>query len=204
MLYAKKHKMAPIHSRIEKPPNSCLQNLTHSGVVLGGVSSLRPSRRRYSAALAFVSPCHTHTHTHTPCYMSTHTSLSDWSFTDAEPRHSNKLLCISPPTWVLTYSRGVLPTAQDRTVLLSSTAPKWQRQTSVYTKSHYITYSQSETGREGGSQWRQRCFADDHQRQHITDRRNDHNNNNNSSVCDIIIIIIERVVVSQTHASTLA
>jgi len=56
MLYAKKQRIAPIHSRIENPPNSCLQNLTHSGMVLGGVNSLRPSRRRNSAAFAFVRP----------------------------------------------------------------------------------------------------------------------------------------------------
>jgi len=57
MLYAKKQRIAPIQRRIENPPNSCLQNFTHSGIVLGGVSSLRPSLRRYSAAFAFVRPC---------------------------------------------------------------------------------------------------------------------------------------------------
>lgn len=49
--------MAPIHSRMEKPPNSWRQNLTHSGVVGGGVRALRPSLARYSAALALVKPC---------------------------------------------------------------------------------------------------------------------------------------------------
>lgn len=49
--------MAPIQSRMEKPPNSCRQNLTHSGVVGGGVKAFGPSLARYSAALALVKPC---------------------------------------------------------------------------------------------------------------------------------------------------
>lgn len=36
--YAMKHRMAPSQSKRENPPNSCLQNLTHSGVVFGGLS----------------------------------------------------------------------------------------------------------------------------------------------------------------------
>lgn len=48
--------MAPIHSRIEKPPKSWRQNLTHSGVVGGGVSALGPSRARISWALLWVRP----------------------------------------------------------------------------------------------------------------------------------------------------
>lgn len=56
MAYAKKQRKAPIHSRMEKPPNSWRQNLTHSGVVGGGVRALGPSLARYSAALALVKP----------------------------------------------------------------------------------------------------------------------------------------------------
>lgn len=52
-----KQRMAPTHRRREKPPNSCWQNLTHSGVVGGGVRALGPSRARISAALALVRPC---------------------------------------------------------------------------------------------------------------------------------------------------
>lgn len=51
--------MAPIHSRIEKPPKSWRQNLTHSGVVGGGVSALGPSRARISWALLWVRPWET-------------------------------------------------------------------------------------------------------------------------------------------------
>ena len=47
---------APIHSNIENPPNSCRQNLTHSGVVGGGVRALGPSLARISAARAVVKP----------------------------------------------------------------------------------------------------------------------------------------------------
>ena len=36
--------MAPIHKRVENPPKRLRQNLIHSGVVFGGVSSLYPSR----------------------------------------------------------------------------------------------------------------------------------------------------------------
>lgn len=56
MAQARKQRMAPIHSRMENPPKSCRQNLTHSGVVGGGVRALGPSRARYSAALALVRP----------------------------------------------------------------------------------------------------------------------------------------------------
>lgn len=50
-------KAAPIHRRMEKPPIICLRNLTISGVALGGVSALGPSRARISAALALERPC---------------------------------------------------------------------------------------------------------------------------------------------------
>ena len=49
--------MAPIHSRMEKPPKSWRQNFTHSGVVGGGVRALGPSRARISWALLWVRPC---------------------------------------------------------------------------------------------------------------------------------------------------
>lgn len=92
--------MAPIHSSMEKPPNSyirrweggksvwfdwllnwishllliicveleiegdldftCLQNLTHSGVVGGGVRAFGPSRARISLALDLERPCGRH------------------------------------------------------------------------------------------------------------------------------------------------
>lgn len=48
--------MAPIHRRIEKPPKSWRQNLTHSGVVGGGVRALGPSRARMSWARWLVRP----------------------------------------------------------------------------------------------------------------------------------------------------
>lgn len=48
--------MAPIHRRVENPPKSCLQNLTHSGVVGGGVNALGPSRARISFARAVLNP----------------------------------------------------------------------------------------------------------------------------------------------------
>lgn len=48
--------MAPIQSRVEKPPNSCLKNLIHSGVVFGGVSAFGPSRARISLACDDVRP----------------------------------------------------------------------------------------------------------------------------------------------------
>ena len=51
--------MAPIHSRMEKPPKSWRQNFTHSGVVGGGVSALGPSCASTSAARALLSPCGT-------------------------------------------------------------------------------------------------------------------------------------------------
>lgn len=50
-------KTAPIHKRMENPPTICLRNLTISGVALGGVSELGPSRARISAALALERPC---------------------------------------------------------------------------------------------------------------------------------------------------
>src|SRR6218665_3972579 len=54
-----KQRMAPHQSRRENPPNNCLQNFTHSGVVLGGVNSLRPSRSSTSFAFSTVKPCTT-------------------------------------------------------------------------------------------------------------------------------------------------
>lgn len=57
MVYAMKHRMAPIQRSRAKPPNNCLQNFTHSGVCLGGVRALGPSRSRFSLALACVKPC---------------------------------------------------------------------------------------------------------------------------------------------------
>ena len=54
--YAMKHKIAPIQSNREKPPNNCLQNFTHSGVVLGGVSSFGPSRNKTAFACSGVKP----------------------------------------------------------------------------------------------------------------------------------------------------
>jgi len=41
---------------MEKPPNNCLANLTHSGVVLGGDNSFGPSLSNTSLALSIVSP----------------------------------------------------------------------------------------------------------------------------------------------------
>lgn len=54
--YAKKQRIAPIHNKVENPPKSCLQNLTHSGVVGGGVRALGPSRARISFAREAVKP----------------------------------------------------------------------------------------------------------------------------------------------------
>jgi len=48
--------MAPSHSSREKPPNNSWQNLTHSGIVLGGLSWLRPSRSSTSRARCTVRP----------------------------------------------------------------------------------------------------------------------------------------------------
>ena len=52
-----KQRIAPIHRRVANPPNSCLQNLIHSGVVLGGVSLFGPSRANISSYLLCVKPC---------------------------------------------------------------------------------------------------------------------------------------------------
>ena len=57
MLYAMKHSTAPIHSSIENPLNINRQNFTHSGVVLGGVSWLGPSRSSTSRAACVDKPC---------------------------------------------------------------------------------------------------------------------------------------------------
>lgn len=53
---ARKHRNAPIHSRMAKPPNRFLQNFTHSGMVLGGERAFGPSRLRISAARCSVRP----------------------------------------------------------------------------------------------------------------------------------------------------
>jgi len=41
---------------MEKPPKRFLQNLTHSGVVFGGVRALGPSRSKIALAWAVVKP----------------------------------------------------------------------------------------------------------------------------------------------------
>jgi len=51
-----KHRMAPSHKSIAKPPNICLQNFTHSGMVFGGERAFGPSRANVSAALASDKP----------------------------------------------------------------------------------------------------------------------------------------------------
>jgi hypothetical protein len=48
--------MAPIQRRRAKPPNICLQNFTHSGVVFGGDNEFGPSRARTSCAFLSVKP----------------------------------------------------------------------------------------------------------------------------------------------------
>jgi len=53
---AKKHNIAPSHSNMAKPPNICLQNFTHSGVVFGGDNAFGPSRAKTSATFASVKP----------------------------------------------------------------------------------------------------------------------------------------------------
>lgn len=55
-VWAKKHKSAPHHNNIEKPPKICLANLIHSGVEIGGVKVLGPSLSKFSRALAWVKP----------------------------------------------------------------------------------------------------------------------------------------------------
>ena len=57
-----KQRIAPTQSSVEKPPNSCLQNFTHSGVVFGGVSALGPSRSSTRFAVSGVKP-YTHSAT---------------------------------------------------------------------------------------------------------------------------------------------
>ena len=42
MVYTKRHRVAPNQSNSEKPPESCLRNLVHSEVCLGGVSWFLP------------------------------------------------------------------------------------------------------------------------------------------------------------------
>lgn len=55
--YARKQRIAPIHSSVENPPKSCLQNFTHSGVVGGGVNAFGPSRAKTSFAREEDKPC---------------------------------------------------------------------------------------------------------------------------------------------------
>ncbi len=54
--WAIKQRIAPIQRRSAKPPNICLQNFTHSGVVFGGDNAFGPSRARTSWAFASVKP----------------------------------------------------------------------------------------------------------------------------------------------------
>jgi hypothetical protein len=56
-VYAMKHRIAPIHSNIAKPPNKLRQNLTHSGVFFGGVNIFGPSRSNTSCIFLCVKPC---------------------------------------------------------------------------------------------------------------------------------------------------
>lgn len=58
--YATKQRMAPTHRSMEKPPKRFLQNLTHSGVVFGGVRALGPSRSKMAFACAVVKPYNFH------------------------------------------------------------------------------------------------------------------------------------------------
>lgn len=51
-----KQRIAPSHSNMAKPPNICLQNFTHSGMVFGGDNAFGPSRAKISATLASVKP----------------------------------------------------------------------------------------------------------------------------------------------------
>lgn len=57
MPYAIKQRIDPNHRRRAKPPNNCLANFTHSGVVGGGDKALGPSRSKISAAFSFDRPC---------------------------------------------------------------------------------------------------------------------------------------------------
>ncbi len=56
MEYAMKQRIAPNQRRRAKPPNKFWQNLTHSGVVGGGVKALRPYFFCPSSAAALVRP----------------------------------------------------------------------------------------------------------------------------------------------------
>ena len=49
--------MAPHHKRVENPPNSCLTNLIHSGVLGGGVRVFGPYFSRFFSAWLAVKPC---------------------------------------------------------------------------------------------------------------------------------------------------
>jgi hypothetical protein len=51
-----KHKIAPIQRRAAKPPNNCLQNLSHSGVVFGGDNAFFPSLASTILACSSVIP----------------------------------------------------------------------------------------------------------------------------------------------------
>ena len=48
--------MAPIQSNVANPPNNCLQNFIHSGVVGGGVKAFGPSRSKFSEAFSSDRP----------------------------------------------------------------------------------------------------------------------------------------------------
>ena len=51
-----KHRTPPIQRSIENPPKSVLQNLIHSGVVLGGERELRPYLAKLIDAISLDKP----------------------------------------------------------------------------------------------------------------------------------------------------
>ena len=51
-----KHRIPPIQRSIENPPKSVLQNLIHSGVVLGGERELRPYLAKLIDAISLDKP----------------------------------------------------------------------------------------------------------------------------------------------------
>ena len=53
---ATKHRIAPTQRRAAKPPNNCLQNLIHSGVVFGGDNAFGPSLAKTSLACSSLIP----------------------------------------------------------------------------------------------------------------------------------------------------
>ena len=56
---AKKQRIAPIHKSMENPPNNCLQNLIHSGVVFGGDKAFGPSLSKLNLTFSAVRPVST-------------------------------------------------------------------------------------------------------------------------------------------------